>query len=100
MHSWISNLFNLPATRRFRKTPYRVRPFLEALEDRWVPSTYTVTNILDGVTGSLRWAIGQANDASEASIIDFDPAVFNTNLQVITVHGDTGGANGFELSNT
>lgn len=100
MRSWIRDLFNRPGPRPFRKALHRIRPFLEALEDRWVPSTYTVTNILDDGIGSLRWAIGQANGASEASIIDFEPSVFNTNFQTIRVQGSTGGDNGFVLSNT
>ena len=55
------------------------------MEDRTVPSTFTVTNLLDdGSAGSLRWAVGQANMAGGA--IDFDPAVFAT-PQTITLTG-------------
>jgi len=43
-----------PVARRFR-------PRLEALEDRWMPSTLTVTNILDSGPGSLRAEIAAAN---------------------------------------
>ena len=40
-----------------RRPAFR-RPLLEVLEDRTVPSTFTVTNTLDdGSVGSLRWAI-------------------------------------------
>jgi hypothetical protein len=42
-----------PATPRFW-------PQLEALEDRWLPSTLTVTNYLDGGPGSLRYEIAVA----------------------------------------
>lgn len=49
---------------RFRPVSTR-KPFplwLEILEDRWSPSTYVVTNLLDdGSNGSLRWAVAQAN---------------------------------------
>jgi predicted outer membrane repeat protein len=38
------------------------RPRLDALEDRWVPSTLTVTNILDSGSGSLRAAIDKAHN--------------------------------------
>src|SRR5262249_53058929 len=43
---------------------YGARPFLERLEDRTVPSTFTVTNTLDSGAGSLRQAILDANDSS------------------------------------
>jgi hypothetical protein len=46
------------------RTPARVRPRLERLEDRWVPST--VTNLEDSGTGSLRDAI--ANTPAGGSI--------------------------------
>src|SRR6516162_1208819 len=43
------------------RKPPRFRPQLEVLEDRWMPSTLTVTNNLDnGSVGSLRYEIGQA----------------------------------------
>src|SRR5262249_55882535 len=38
----------------------RFRPALESLEDRTVPSTLTVTNLLDSGAGSLRDQIGAA----------------------------------------
>ena len=38
------------------------RPALEALEDRWVPSTLTVRNTLDSGAGSLRAEIAAAHD--------------------------------------
>jgi hypothetical protein len=60
---------------------------LEALEDRTVPSTFTVTNTLDdGSVGSLRWAVGQANSTPGADTINFDPTQFNT-PQIITLTG-------------
>src|SRR5262249_52127117 len=49
------------------------RPHLEALEDRWVPSTLTVTNILDtgaAGDGSLR---GEIAAAQSGDTINFAP---------------------------
>jgi hypothetical protein len=52
-----------------RPTPARFRPHVEALEDRCVPSTLTVTNAGDGGAGSLRYEIAQAQSG--------DTIVFN-----------------------
>jgi hypothetical protein len=49
----------------------RVRPSVEALEDRTVPSTFTVTNLLDSGPGSLRAAVDAANTAPGADVIKF-----------------------------
>ena len=49
------------------------------LEDRCLLSTWTVNNTLDdGSTGSLRWAITQADSMGGTETIDFDPIVFAT----------------------
>ncbi len=50
------------------------RPRLEALEDRWLLSTYTVTSAADdGSAGTLRYAINQANmTGSTITEIDFN----------------------------
>ncbi len=45
---------------------------LEALEDRCVPATYTVTNTLDAGLGSLRQAILDVNADSSPDTIDFN----------------------------
>src|SRR5215831_7039488 len=75
--SWIRTLFARPAPRPIRKRPPQARPALEALEDRTVPSTFTVNNLLDdGSVGSLRWAVGQANSNPGDDTTNFDPAVF------------------------
>jgi predicted outer membrane repeat protein len=66
MTRWLSNRLGLssrPASRR--KAPaatYTFRPTLEALEDRWLPSTLTVSNNLDSGTGSLRAEIAAAKN--------------------------------------
>jgi hypothetical protein len=80
---WLSNhlcLSRRPASRR--KTP-AVRPTfrltLEALEDRWVPSTLTVLNNLDSGAGSLRAEIGAAKNGDT---IVFAPSL---NGQTITL---------------
>jgi predicted outer membrane repeat protein len=95
MRSWIRKLFTRPVSRSIRKAPHRARPWLEALEDRTVPSTFTVTNTLDdGSVGSLRWAVGQANSTTGADTIVFDKSVFATPQ---TIH--LGGSQ-LELSDT
>jgi hypothetical protein len=62
-------------TRRPTRSPLRVLN----LEDRTVPSTFTVSNTLnDGTAGSLIWAVGQANSHPGADTTDFDSGVFST----------------------
>jgi parallel beta-helix repeat protein len=88
MHSWIRSLFAGPVIRPFRKAPFRARPTLEALEDRWVPSI-VVNNATDiPVVGKtdLRQAIAQANAAGGNQTITFDPVVF-ASAQTITLNG-------------
>lgn len=49
---------------------------VEGLEDRALPSTYTVTNLFDdGSQGSLRWAVDQANGHAGADSIRFASSV-------------------------
>src|ERR1700756_3838541 len=69
-----------------RRTSYRsarperrFRPTLEGLEDRWVPSTLTVTNNLDTGKGSLRAEIVAAKNGDT---IVFAPSL---NGQTITL---------------
>ena len=69
------------ATRRgaARPPPLRARPRFELLEVRTVPSTFTVTNILDdGSAGSLRSAINQANAAPGPDSVAFAPRLAGT----------------------
>jgi hypothetical protein len=51
---------------------------LEPLEDRLVPSTFTVLNTNDSGDGSLRQAILDANAAAGPDVINFDPTTFGT----------------------
>jgi hypothetical protein len=91
MRSWIRNVFTRPATRPIRKVPQRFRPALEALEHRWLPSTFTVNGTGDSGTGSslvgdLRYCITHANANAGPDTIVFDPTVFST-PQTITLTG-------------
>jgi hypothetical protein len=52
-----------------RPGPRRVRPALERLEGRDVPSTFTVGNLNDAGAGSLRQAIADANGTAEPDAI-------------------------------
>src|SRR5262249_50109901 len=57
-----------------RRSPVRHRPCalgLELLEDRTLPSTFPVTNLLDSGTGSLRQAILDANAQPGDDLITF-----------------------------
>src|SRR5207302_1671196 len=62
-----------------RRSPRRcVRPTVEALEDRCLLATFTVTNNSDAGPGSLRDAILSSNATSPfgpANTIVFDPAI-------------------------
>jgi hypothetical protein len=52
---------------------------LEALEDRWLLSTFTANSLLDdGSVGTLRWALSQVDTTAGANTIAFDPTVFAT----------------------
>src|SRR5262249_36859087 len=64
---------------------------LEALEDRWVLSTFTVNSTADlgagsGLFGDLRYCLTQANSSSGANAIVFDPTAHPT-PQTITLGG-------------
>ena len=76
----VRNLFANRSLFRSRKASSRRRPALEALEERRLLSTFTVTSIADdGSAGTLRYEIGQANsNAGVADTINFDPTVFAT----------------------
>ncbi len=80
--SWSPRLFTRAVPRTIRQTPHRVRPALEVLEDRWVPSpAIVVNNPTDTpVVGQtdLRQAVAQANTSGGDQSIVFDSTVFNT----------------------
>src|SRR5947209_3927714 len=63
---WLSNHLGLSPRPASRSNAPAVRPAfrptLEALEDRWVPSTLTVLNNLDSGAGSLRADIAAAHN--------------------------------------
>jgi hypothetical protein len=68
-----------PSRTRSRKA----RPSLDVLEDRLTLSTFRVTNTLDApgrpITGSLRWAIAQANRAKDQdSVVKITPAALSS----------------------
>jgi uncharacterized protein (TIGR03118 family) len=81
-HRWLQPLRGYlksgPAQSRVGRR-HRARPRLEPLEDRTVPSTFIVTNLLDdGSAGSLRAAINQANAAPDPDTISFAPGLAGT----------------------
>ena len=66
-----------PTARRHRDRR-RLRPDLLVLEDRRLMATFTVNSTADTLTGglptsgTLRWAVEEADGASSDSTIDFD----------------------------
>jgi hypothetical protein len=61
--SWLGNRQRSASSGRSHassRKPSSCRPRLEALEDRWLPSTLTVTNTADSGPGSLRYEIAAA----------------------------------------
>jgi predicted outer membrane repeat protein len=75
LFSWLQNR---PSTRSTRgRAPHhhaapRFRPRLETLEDRWLPSTLTVTSAADSGPNSLRAELAAANPGD---VIDFAPSL-------------------------
>jgi titin len=70
MFSQLKGFFRPRAVRRSTvRAPFR--PRVKALEERWLPSTFTVTNVNDSGAGSLRQAILDA-DAGSGNTIAFD----------------------------
>jgi hypothetical protein len=56
-----------------RRTPREYRPAVQVLEGRRLLSTFPVTSTADGSgTGTLRWAVTQADAASTPSAIEFE----------------------------
>jgi hypothetical protein len=70
--------------RTLRPAKLRTRLALEPLEERTVPTTFTVNNLNDGGPGSLREAISIANASSDLDFINFVPGLSGTiNLSLI-----------------
>ncbi len=66
-----------------RADPHRLRPMPVPLENRQLLSTFTVESTSDdGNTGTLRWAVEQADAATSPSTIDFN---LGTSAQTITL---------------
>ena len=86
--SWIRDLFARPANCPIRKASRRSRLAVERLEDRWVPTTFTVTNTNDSGAGSLRDAVASANANSGTDTIIFDNTVFNTAHTITLTSGE------------
>jgi hypothetical protein len=63
---------------------------LEALEDRWLPATFTVVNSADAGPGSLRQAILDANADAGADLIAFN--IPGAGVHTIAVGSTTGAA--------
>src|SRR5262249_36957165 len=64
LRSLLKSLKSRPAVARFRRSPPRPhlpRLGIEALDDRCLPSTFTVTNLFDSGSGSLRQAVSAPN---------------------------------------
>jgi hypothetical protein len=64
----------LAGGRTARRGRLPCKPRLEALEDRWLPSTFAVTNVNDAGPGSLRQAILNSNanpDPNQPNLIFF-----------------------------
>src|SRR5262245_52558462 len=83
LSSWLRSarsLFVLSGTEkghrpaRLRKRALAARLSVERLEDRTVPSTFTVRNLADSGPGSLRQAVLDANANPGADLIAFAPA--------------------------
>ena len=72
--SWKSGLYRQRDLREPRPArPRSIRPRLEGLEDRCVPSTLTVTSSADnGSVGTLRWAVGVADASTTPDTINIE----------------------------
>ena len=67
-----------PRPARLAKRALPTRLSVEQLDDRIVPTTFTVLNLADGGLGSLRAAVLAANVAPGADVIDFAPGLNGT----------------------
>jgi hypothetical protein len=76
-HRFVRSRSGSGSNRRVR-SGQRCRVTLESLEDRCVPSTFTVTTLDDIGNGSLRQAIDVANNTPGDDTIDFAPGLTGT----------------------
>src|SRR4051812_22629563 len=79
LSTWIRRWFS--GAKVEGRRPFK-RPRLEALEDRAVPATFTVTNAADHGAGSLRTALAAANSAPGSDTIDFAVGTPGTAVQI------------------
>src|SRR5262245_41832610 len=78
----------LSRSARSRAPRSTVRPRLESLEGRIVPTTYFVTNPLDdGLPGSLRQAIADANANAGPDTIEFATPAFDVPQAIFLKQG-------------
>jgi IPT/TIG domain len=97
-HRWIRSLIQSwfsPPRQPMRRAKSLYRLQIERLEDRVVPSSWVVTNTSNsaGTSGSLPWAVAQADTDTSNASITFSPTAF-PNATTITL------ASTLTLSNT
>jgi predicted outer membrane repeat protein len=92
---WDGNRSIITSGRNHRRA--RLEPVLLVLEDRRLLATFTVTsaldtlvgnNVNDPTTGTLRWAVEQADQAGGANGINFDPTVFDSPQTIALTAGE------------
>jgi hypothetical protein len=81
-----------------RRTTALLRPFVEVLEGRWVPTTLTPTTFLDGGlgSGSLRDAVLQLNadTGTDDDIIQLEAGTYALTIQNVSGRHETAGLTG------
>ncbi len=70
--SWLLAPLSRKPSSRPHKTRFSVRPRLEGLEERVVPTQFMVTTTADSGLGSLRQAIFSSNATFGPNVISFD----------------------------
>ncbi len=99
----LRRLFHGAPNRRARRqsgrkaTPPRLRPYLEALEDRFMPATFTPTTFADdGTAGSLRGVLTQANNdnGTATDTIQLQAGTYKLTIDNVAHNHDVGGTQG------